>query len=418
MRLASLAAPPQGMRPLGPVTRTALLGVLAALPPLSIDLNLPALSVIAQTFEREPSQAALTVSGFMAAFGVSQLAYGPASDRWGRRPVLLFGLLLYVVGGFLCTVALSLTGLIAARVIQGAGAGAGMALNRAIVRDIFPDPIEARVQFSRINMLMQLAPIVAPVLGSAVLAVVGDRWRTLFAILTLVGVCLGLAVYRSLPESRQPDPLALRPTRLLASLREFAAAPGCMRHTLLAGLGFGCLFAFVTGSSPVFVTSFGLSSAEYALVFAGVSVCIIAGSQLNVALSGHGVPATLVLRVALLVCFAAGLAGCGALVLSGSARLPAFVLCMAVLAGAYGLVIPNITQAALQPVPHIAGMAAALLGAVQTVSGALAGLAVLALLPVLGPVAMPFVMATAAGVGGLVACFGDRREPAAVFRRP
>ena len=138
-----------------------LLGALAALPPLSIDMNLPALPGMAVSFGAPPERAAATLSMFLLGFAASQLAYRPASDRFGRKPVLMFGCVVFAAASGACMHAGSLKELVIWRGI----AGAGMVLVRAIVRDLFDDPVAGRTQFSDINMVMQVAPVVAPLLG-------------------------------------------------------------------------------------------------------------------------------------------------------------------------------------------------------------------------------------------------------------
>lgn len=237
----------------GSLGLTFLLGALAALPPLSIDMNLPALPGMAASFGAAPERAAATLSVFLAGFAASQLAYGPASDRFGRKPVLLFGCALFVLASVACAFATSLGSLVAWRGVQGAGAGAGMVLVRAIVRDLFQEPAAARVQFSHINMVMQVAPVAAPVLGGAVLWIAGGAWRPIFACLAVAGLGLLAAVAFSLPESlRDKDPDAFRPQHVLRNYGRFLRHRDCLGYSLIAGLAFGSLFAFVSGSPLVF----------------------------------------------------------------------------------------------------------------------------------------------------------------------
>lgn len=373
---------------------TALLGALAALPPLSIDLNLPALPGLAASFGAAPEAAAATLSAFMAGFALAQLVHGPASDRFGRRPVLLLGLAVYAAAGLACALAPTLGALVAWRAVQGAGAGAGLVLARAVVRDLFPDPARARAQFSYMNAVTQVAPVVAPLLGSLLLALVGGAWRPIFAVLAVSGAALLAAVWAGLGESAPTtDPAALRPARLLANYRRFLGTRECLGNALVAGCTFGCLFAYVSGSPLVFVAALGLAPAAYAATFAGVGACIIAGSFAAASLARRGVAPRRVVRFAL----AAACAGCAtaAVALSGVVpvrAVPMLVPSLGLVAFCFGLVMPAAVQGALQPVPDMAGAAAAVLGCLQMLGGAASSALVGALFGPLGALAMPAVM--------------------------
>ena len=177
---------------------TLLLGALAGLPALSIDMGLPALPLISTHFGTTSSVTALTLSLFMAGFGAAQLVIGPLSDRIGRRPVLLVALALYTLGGAASAGASSMAMLIVARCLQGAGAAGGTVLAFAIIRDLF-DGDAARVRLSTISMVFSLAPVIAPTLGGLVLRF--DGWQSIFVVLSATGLVLLLAVGFGLPES-------------------------------------------------------------------------------------------------------------------------------------------------------------------------------------------------------------------------
>jgi DHA1 family bicyclomycin/chloramphenicol resistance-like MFS transporter len=145
------------------------LGALAALPPISIDMALPALGPIAHTLHVTPGVAQLTLSFFMAGFALSPIAYGPFSDRYGRRPMLILGLALFTLGGFACAVSGTLNLLLLARFVQGAGAGSGMTLAMAMVRDLFVGK-KAQGRLAVITVVTNAAPMIAPALGAALLS--------------------------------------------------------------------------------------------------------------------------------------------------------------------------------------------------------------------------------------------------------
>ncbi|MBW4542233.1 MAG: MFS transporter [Myxacorys chilensis ATA2-1-KO14] len=165
---------------------TLLLGALAALPPLAIDMGLPALAALGTSFNASPAATGLTLSLFMAGFAIAQLVFGPFSDRYGRRPILLMGCGVFTLANVMCTIAPSIDALITWRFIAGAGAGAAAVLEMAIVRDLF-EGSAARAQFSYINLVTSIAPMIAPIIGARVLVVTG--WRSVYGVLAVGGGC-------------------------------------------------------------------------------------------------------------------------------------------------------------------------------------------------------------------------------------
>src|SRR3984885_1089250 len=174
------------------------LGALAALPPISIDMALPALGSIAHSLHVTPGMAQLTLSFFMAGFALSPIVYGPLSDRYGRRPMLLLGLVLFTLGGFACAVSGSLNLLLLARFVQGAGAGSGMSLAMAMVRDLFIGK-KAQGRLAVITVVTNSAPMIAPALGAALLSHLG--WRAIYIATGLCGLLLLSTILFSLQET-------------------------------------------------------------------------------------------------------------------------------------------------------------------------------------------------------------------------
>src|SRR3954468_11580307 len=164
---------------------TALLGMLSAFAPMSVDMYLPALPSMTQALGAGPGLVQLTLSAFFLGFALGQLVYGPLSDRYGRRRPLLAGLLLYTVASLLCAVTPSIWTLILARLLQGLGACAGPVLARAVVRDLYDRDRAARM-LSLLFLVLSAAPLLAPTIGGQILIWVG--WRAIFLLLTLFGV--------------------------------------------------------------------------------------------------------------------------------------------------------------------------------------------------------------------------------------
>src|ERR1700724_2828507 len=169
---------------------TLLLGFLVALPSFAIDMSLPALTETGAALGVAPAHAGLMMSLFMLGFAVAPLFYGPASDRYGRKPIVVFACLLFIIAGVGCALAQSLPTLLMWRVVQGAGAGASMTIALAIIRDLF-EGHAARTRFSYVAIATMVVPMIAPTAGAALLALGG--WRVLPAVLAGFGLVLLLA---------------------------------------------------------------------------------------------------------------------------------------------------------------------------------------------------------------------------------
>src|ERR671912_1491790 len=177
---------------------TVVLALLTALGPLSTDMYLPSLPAIATGLGASTGQAQMTLSAFLLGFAAGQFLYGPVSDRVGRRPVLLFGLGLFVLASLACTLAPTVESLVTARFVQALGASGPIVLARAIVRDLYEGPRAGR-ELSRMGSIMGLVPALAPILGGLLHEAFG--WRSTFAATILFGLALAAAVAAVLPET-------------------------------------------------------------------------------------------------------------------------------------------------------------------------------------------------------------------------
>ncbi len=199
---------------------TVLLAGMAALPSLSIDMSLPAMPLLVGQFGASPGQAGLTLSLFMAGFAVAQRLFGPVSDRLGRRPALLGGIVLFTVSALCCALAPNITLLNVFRLLQGTGAAAGMAMSLAIVRDLFSGA-KARVKLSYVAVVVGIAPILGPTLGSVILTVAG--WRAIFALHSQCEVKEGAVQHRTVVVGDFDEPGFLHETAQLDQMpRAFA----------------------------------------------------------------------------------------------------------------------------------------------------------------------------------------------------
>jgi DHA1 family bicyclomycin/chloramphenicol resistance-like MFS transporter len=336
---------------------------------LPSDLYLPSLPAIRSALGATDAQAQLTLSAFAAGFGLAQLGYGPFSDRFGRRPVLLAGLALFMLGSIASMAAPSIEWLVAARLLQGIGACSGPVIGRAIVRDVF-DPLRGARAIAHIMMLVVLVPMVAPLVGGYLTVWFG--WRANFALMLLYGLALWVGTWMVLAESnRQPEPSATnflqlaRNARTIVAHRMFAAYAVCFTITYTG------LFFFLSASAFVLIEVLRVEPQDFGLWF----VIPVAGNFV-----GSFVCARLTRRMALAQVLGIGTAftaGGGALMLAlaaaGVGHPLAVVGPMAFYLFGLALINPVCLAAAVAPFPKLAGTASALLGCSQLLVAALAG---------------------------------------------
>ena len=340
---------------------TALLTALVALGPISTDLYLPSLPGLLRHFDADVAEVQLTLSVFLLGLAGGQLVYGPLSDRFGRRPVLLGGLLLYVVASIICALAPSVPALIAARLLQATGACAGPVVCRAVVRDVHGREGAARI-LSYMGAAMALAPALGPILGGFIESWLG--WRANFAILCVYGA-IGLGLTAAiLPEtaphrSESGDGLhaALRGYLSLLGKRGYVGFVFC------CALAYCGIFCFISGSSFVFVDVIGLPPQLYGVCFAAIVLGYILGTLVGGRLTRRLGVERLV-KTGGLISAAGGLALVASVWTTG-ASIPGILLPTVVYMVGTGLVLPNAMAGAIGPFPRIAGTAAALLGFVQ-----------------------------------------------------
>ncbi|NWA85454.1 multidrug effflux MFS transporter [Pseudomonas sp. D2002] len=332
-----------------------LLTVLIALPRLTLDLHLPALPTMADHLRASDSQLQLTLTVYAIGSAISLLVSGPLTDRFGRRPVLLAGLFLYVVATVVCALADSLEVLIVARLFQALGGCCTTVIGRVIVRDYFDRDQQARL-LGLISMAMAISPMAAPVLGSLMLPFIS--WRGLFAVLGVIGAGLYLTVYRRLPETRPPQVAAAPPSNLLRLYGQLLRDRYFLRYSLAIGCVYSTYFPFISESSALLQRGYHLSATAYALVFAATISGYMLGANLFRRLVRRFEPDRLInAAIALNVLGCVMLAG--ATVALPQAWL-AIVLPMVVIMVSVGMVIPACQLSVLQPYGAIAGTASGL----------------------------------------------------------
>ena len=353
-----------------PALFTLLLAALTALTSLSIDMSLPAMPELQQTFRAGVSSVQLTLSIFLTGFALGQVVCGPLSDRWGRRPVLLAGLALFTLAGLVCAGSSSLSMLLAARFVQGAGASVGPVVARAIVRDRY-DARRASGVLSQITQVMIVAPLLAPTLGGYLLVNLG--WQAIFVVLGVSGALFSLVCYRFLPETARPrggDEIEGRSRK--GSLREVVRHRASLRHALTTCFAYAGMFAYI-GSSPfVLIDGFGVKEENFGYYFALTALALLVAATVNRSLLKRRTSSLWILRRGVLILFTAGAALALTSWFSLGGLAGVLVPMMAYMFG-QGLVMPNATAVAMAPHGESAGLVSSLMGALQTGGGALAG---------------------------------------------
>jgi DHA1 family bicyclomycin/chloramphenicol resistance-like MFS transporter len=380
-----------------------ILGSLTALAPFSIDMYLPGFPAIARDLHTSAAKVSLSLTGFFIGIAAGQLLYGPLLDRFGRKPPLYIGLIVYIAASIACAFIHSIDMLIGLRLIQALGGCAASVAATAMVRDMFPAKDNAKV-FSLLVLVLGASPLVAPTIGGYVTAAFG--WPLIFLILAAIGLGVLIAAVFGLPTTYKPDTtLSLKPLPMVQNFIAVLRVPQFYTYTLAGAIAFGGLFAYVAGSPLVFMSVFGVEGKVYGWIFAFLSIGFIGASQTNNLLLRKYSSETVV-RTAL-CCYA--LIGTLFFVtaIAGSLTLSLTILFLFLLLVCIGIAGPNASSLSLSPFSERAGTAAALMGALQMGVGAFISFLIsLAEKPSTVP------MATAIGgaaVLALAVLFGGRR---------
>jgi DHA1 family bicyclomycin/chloramphenicol resistance-like MFS transporter len=400
-------------RPPGPSTRDgeeearghpwrllALLIAITAVGPLSLNILTPAMPGLIVTFGAEAGTVQLTLSLYLLGMAISQLLLGPLSDRFGRRPVMLAGLVLTVLASFAALAVTSIAGLIVARTLQAFGATTGIVIGRAVIRDLY-DRDRAASMIGWVTMAMVVAPMIAPLIGGALDTAIG--WHAIFVFVGLFAAVVLAWALIGLPETRA----AATGEGLIQLLREsgnLIRDPRFLGYALVAAFNSAMFFTFIGGAPHVVVTIMHRSSAEYGIWFVILSLVYMVGNFTAGRWSAqYGVDTMIRAGVAVTVLGAAvGIVW----VLLDPQGGPAVVFAPQMIIGfASGFMLPNAIAGAVSVRPHSAGAASGITGFMQMGLGAITSQIIGHLLDG-APTALPLaVIVLVLCAGGLIAFF-------------
>ncbi|MCT2398800.1 multidrug effflux MFS transporter [Novosphingobium mangrovi (ex Huang et al. 2023)] len=343
-----------------------VLGILSAIGPVGVDIYLPAFPTIARDLGTDIGSVQLSMAAYFLALALGQLPYGAVSDRVGRKPPVLFGLVVFIAGSLVCALAGNAQALIAGRFVQGLGICSVLSIARAIVRDRQQGQDAAHTA-ARILLIVSVSPMLAPLAGSAIVGM--GTWRHIFwlmAALTTVVLFLAWKVLPETSETRHDATVAALASKCLRLLRD---TQFLLPTAVLAAAQAGASI-YLAGSSAVYLESYGLAPAAYSIAFAINAIGMIFAAQWNRRLIGKlGLATVPILGTAL---------GTLAIVLflgahlQASATLPVAAFCFFLFFTSFGFVMGPAAVLALEGHGHIAGAAAGLQGTIQFVSGAVA----------------------------------------------
>jgi DHA1 family bicyclomycin/chloramphenicol resistance-like MFS transporter len=390
-----------------------LLGALSVISPFSIDMYLTAYPLVAGEFAVSTNVISLTLSAYFIGMAGGQLFYGPFLDRFGRRPPLFFGLIVFLVASLGCAAATDVRMLIALRFLQGLGGCGAQVASLAMVRDFFSPRQSARI-LSSLFLFIAVSPLLAPTVGGLIVAAWG--WRAVFvALLVIVGIVMMLC-WRFLPEGHQADrSISLKLSPILKEYASIARHPCFATYAFAGAFSFSGLFAYVAGSPIVFMDNFHLGAAAYSGIFALLAVGFIGASQVNILLlrrfsSETLFGAVLAVQVVATLIFVIG-------TWAGWYGLEATIVLFFITLSCVGITYPNAASIALMPFTRNAGSAAAMLGFIQLGIGAVISSGI-SLGKTNGNLPIIAILAVTSLVGGMILLAGRRRARAAIAKAP
>ncbi|WP_461131549.1 Bcr/CflA family multidrug efflux MFS transporter [Spirosoma aerophilum] len=335
-----------------------ILGALSTISPFSIDMYLPGFPAIASDLHTSISQVQLSLTAYLIGISVGQLLYGPLLDRFGRKLPLYAGLVVYGIASVGCALSASIDMLILMRLFQALGGCVGLVAAQALVRDLFPVSQIAQV-FSLLSLVVAVSPMVAPTVGGY--ATVAFGWHSIFVILAIITILMLIGIYFVLPNGKPADTsLSLRPKAVMGSFYTVLKQPQFLTYALVGGIATSAPFAYLAGSSDVFMNIYHVSAQEYGWIFAFLAISLIAPTQLNRFLlkrfSNEQIIFTTLIYQTVVGLF---------LVLgtwAGWYGQYGLILMLFLFLGGQGITNPNASALSLAPFSRHAGSAAALMG--------------------------------------------------------
>ncbi|RVU36100.1 Bcr/CflA family efflux MFS transporter [Hwanghaeella grinnelliae] len=375
----------------------ALLTTLVAIGPMTISFYVPSMPAIAESLQAPIGAVQATMTTYLIGFALAQLIYGPLSDRFGRRPVLTVGLLIYLAASVLCAFATSVEQLQGMRMLQGFGACCGPILGRAIVRDLFDGVAMARA-FAIIGAAVAVGPAVAPMMGGLVQEAFG--WPANFLAVAILGSAVLLLVLVFLGESNTNLNLdAARPRAVLRNYFSLVTNRTFMGYVLVNALIFSGVFAYHVSSAFLFIAELGLRPSQFALIALVTVPAYVSGNFLSNRLRMRGMKGRQLIGIGV-TCTLAGAALLG--ILADDLSLIRVLGPMMLYFFGFGMVLPQGIAGALQPFPRIAGSASASMGCIQMFSGAVSSVIAAGLYHGDGAHALGWVLLTVTVAAGLI----------------
>jgi DHA1 family bicyclomycin/chloramphenicol resistance-like MFS transporter len=346
---------------------TAFLALLTAFGPVATDMYIPSMPDIGRSLDASVGAVQLTLSAYLVAFAFGQIVYGPISDRFGRKPVLLAALGLFCASSLVCAAAASIETLIVARAFQALGGSGAIVLARAMVRDLYVGERAGR-ELSRMGAIMSFAPVIAPLVGAVVQAEFG--WHASFMVIAAIGLVAATITWRAMPETLHCG-VATPISSIMKSHHLFTGNRAFLAYLSIIGCSYAGLFAWISASPFVLQNLYGLSPIGFGIAFAAASI----GS-----LAGGAIATSIVTRIGLDRTIGIGtlaLAGGGISMAAGQALgfapIAALVLSMVTYQIGLMLALPQAIVGAMTPFADRAGTASSLVGLVQQISAALLG---------------------------------------------
>ena len=367
-----------------------LLGILAAIGPFTIDMYLPAFGRIADALGTDESRVAFTLTSYFFGIAIGQLIYGPIVDKYGRKKPLLFGLFLYAVSAVGCALSSSIEIMIVMRLFQALGGCVGMVASVSIISDVYQVDQRARA-FSSIMLVMGIAPLIAPSLGSLIVS--NASWEYIFYFLAAFSTLVWLLIYVFLPEtSRYMHRNPLKIKTVANSYKLVLQNKVFLNYTLAGSLSMAILFAYISAASFIFLNHYQLSEERFSLLFAVNASGLVVGNFLNGRLTKYYHYLTMA-KYASIILFTVTAVVFTIFYFQENPSYSSTVISLVTIMFLIGFINPNATAASISPFTENTGTASALGGAVRMGVGAIVA-AVMGILPVISPMIMFTAMAS------------------------